>query len=73
MTPAKLDAAVVTDRIQWVDRMIAGIRNLPLDNFDASTAELYDICTGQLQDIETIRDAIRDWIRAHPESIDGSI
>jgi len=152
MTPSQLDATVVTDRIQWVDRMIAGIRALPLDSLDAftadartvaaaesylrralealldlgrhvlakgfgrpvseykeiaselvtleilddaegtlfrelagyrnrmvhfyhelSTAELYDICTGELKDLEAIRDAIRHWIRTHPDSVDGQI
>lgn len=152
MTPSRLDASVVTDRLDWIDRMLAGIRGLPLQSLQAFTAdaqttaaaesylrrslealldlgrhvlakgfgepaaeykaiatglerhdvldpatarllrtlagyrnrmvhfyhelsaeELHDICANQLSDLEGVRDALLEWIRANPERIDRAI
>lgn len=147
-----MDASVVTDRLDWIDRMLDGIRKLPLESLEAFTAdaqttaaaesylrrslealldlgrhllakgfgepaaeykavatglerhgvldastarllrtlagyrnrmvhfyhelsaeELHDICANQLGDLEGVRDALLEWIRANPERIDRAI
>src|SRR5688500_10635162 len=39
MTPGKLRADVVADRVAWTRQMLAGIRNLPLESYDAFKAD----------------------------------
>jgi uncharacterized protein YutE (UPF0331/DUF86 family) len=39
MTPARLKAAVVAERLEWIAQMLAGIRGLPLDSFDLFAAD----------------------------------
>lgn len=40
---------------------------------ELSAEELHDICANQLGDLEGVRDALLDWIRANPERIDRAI
>lgn len=55
-------------------RDLAGYRNRLVRFYDvASDHELYDICTTQLGDIETVLAALVRWIREHPEKIDRTI
>jgi len=55
-------------------REMAGYRNRLVHFYhEVSDQELYEICTSQLVDIDTILAAILDWIRAHPEMIDQAI
>lgn len=35
MSPSKVSRKVLLDRIEWIDRMIAGIRSLPLQSLEA--------------------------------------
>ncbi len=52
-------------------RTLAGYRNRLVHFYhEVSDRELYEICTGQLGDIERVLTAILDWIDAHPEKID---
>lgn len=66
--------------------MLDGIRKLPLDSLEAFTADAqttaaaesylrrsHDICANQLGDLEGVRDALLEWIRANPERIDRAI
>jgi uncharacterized protein YutE (UPF0331/DUF86 family) len=39
VTPSRLDASVVADRLDWIDRMLAGIRGLPLESLEAFTTD----------------------------------
>jgi hypothetical protein len=39
MTPSRVSASVVADRIAWIDAMLAGIRALPLDSIEAFEAD----------------------------------
>ena len=39
MTPSRVSASILAERIGWVDAMLAGIRALPLDSFDAFSAD----------------------------------
>lgn len=43
MTPERATKRVVTDRITWVDDMVAEIRRLPLENLEAFTADKRNI------------------------------
>ena len=52
-------------------RTLAGYRNRLVHFYhEISTQELYEICTGQLGEVEAVLAAILDWIAAHPEGID---
>jgi uncharacterized protein YutE (UPF0331/DUF86 family) len=152
MTASLISAAVVADRLRWIEAMVAGIRALPLDSLDAfaadprnpaaaesylrralealmdlgrhilakghgqpaaeyrdipqflaandvigsgdreawlkmagyrnrmvhfyaeiSRAELYEICSAHLDDIENAAMAIRRWLKAHPHRIDTAL
>lgn len=152
MTPARISAIVVADRTAWVEAMVAGIRALPLESFEAfsadprtaaaaesyvrraleglldlgrhvlakglgqpaaeyrdiarylaergviggadreqwlkmagyrnrmvhfyaevSRAELYEVCTQGLDDVERALAAIREWLGAHPELLDTAL
>jgi hypothetical protein len=39
MTPSRVSASVVAERIAWIDAMLAGIRRLPLDSIEAFNAD----------------------------------
>jgi uncharacterized protein YutE (UPF0331/DUF86 family) len=39
MTPSRVSASVVAERIAWIDAMLAGIRALPLDSIEAFDAD----------------------------------
>lgn len=152
MTPSQLRAKIIAERVAWIRRMLAGIRDLPLNSYasfvsdsrntaageshlrralealldlgrhvlvkgfaravieykdvaralaevgildkqretllrtlagyrnrlvhfyhEVSDRELYEICTRQLGDIETVLGAVLDWIGAHPENIDHQL
>lgn len=52
-------------------RNLAGYRNRLVHFYqEVSNRELYEICTGQLGDIETVLAKILEWIGSHPEKID---
>jgi uncharacterized protein YutE (UPF0331/DUF86 family) len=52
-------------------RTLAGYRNRMVHFYqEISNRELYEICTGQLGDIEGVLTVILDWVGAHPEKID---
>lgn len=55
-------------------RTLAGYRNRLVHFYhEVSDRELYEICTTQLDDIETVLGAVVDWIGAHPEKIDHQL
>jgi len=55
-------------------REMAGYRNRMVHFYhQISDRELYEICSSQLVDIDTLLAAILDWIEAHPEMIDQAI
>jgi uncharacterized protein YutE (UPF0331/DUF86 family) len=152
MNAGKIRTAIVTERVAWVRKMVDGIRNLPLTDFEAfkadertpaaaesylrralealldlgrhilakgfaiapteykevadqlgktgvlseqdmallkimagyrnrmvhfyhevSESELYEICTQQMKDLETVLDAVTRWLKEHPEMMNESI
>lgn len=55
-------------------RKLAGYRNRLVHFYhEVSDLELYEICTRQLGDVETLLTEIVAWIKAHPEIIDEAI
>ncbi len=39
MAPTRLRAAIVLERLSWIERMLVGIRGLPLDSLEDFTAD----------------------------------
>jgi len=39
MTPGKLNKRVVGDRLEWIDKMVAGINSLPLASYEEFTVD----------------------------------
>ena len=55
-------------------RQMAGYRNRLVHFYDEiSENELFEICQNRLGDIEMLIEAILEWIRAHPDKIDGQL
>lgn len=53
---------------------LAGYRNRLVHFYDEiGEQELYEICSGQLGDIESVLGALLKWAREHPESVDGTL
>ena len=53
---------------------MAGYRDRLTHFYDeVTTAELYDICAHRSADILRVGDAIMDWLRRHPELVDGEL
>jgi uncharacterized protein YutE (UPF0331/DUF86 family) len=53
---------------------LASYRNRRVHSYhEISGEELYDICSQQLSDLETIRDAYGRWFNEHPEKIDSNL
>jgi uncharacterized protein YutE (UPF0331/DUF86 family) len=53
---------------------IAGYRNRLVHFYDeVSENELYDICSSQMDDVRSLLDALLEWVRAHPDSIDSEL
>ncbi|MBW1981986.1 MAG: DUF86 domain-containing protein [Deltaproteobacteria bacterium] len=47
MSPSKVSKRVVSDRYQWIDRMIKEIKSLPLDSYDAFTADKRNVWSAE--------------------------
>lgn len=53
---------------------LAGYRNRLVHFYqEVSEIELYEICTGELDDVDTVLTEILRWIDAHPEQVDQSL
>lgn len=53
---------------------MAGYRNRLVHFYDeVGTPELYEICVDRVDDVRRVRDALLDWLRRHPESVDGAL
>jgi uncharacterized protein YutE (UPF0331/DUF86 family) len=47
MMPQKISQRVVTDRLEWVDKMVAEIRSLPLESKDKFLADSRNVWTAE--------------------------
>jgi len=55
-------------------RTLAGYRNRLVHFYhEISSEELYEICSQQLGDLEAIQNAVRRWLREHPERLDSTL
>jgi uncharacterized protein YutE (UPF0331/DUF86 family) len=55
-------------------RLLAGYRNRLIHFYhEISSEELYQICAGELGDLERISEAYRHWLKANPEMIDSTL
>jgi uncharacterized protein YutE (UPF0331/DUF86 family) len=53
---------------------LAGYRNRMVHFYDeVSDRELYEICTRQLGDVESLLEALLEWARRHIEKVDGTL
>ncbi len=53
---------------------MAGYRNRMVHFYaEVSRPELFEICTTRLSDVESAVQAVRTWMRAHPELVDSSV
>jgi uncharacterized protein YutE (UPF0331/DUF86 family) len=53
---------------------MAGYRNRLTHFYDeVSTAELYDVCAHRGTEVLQVRDAMLEWLRRHPELVDGEL
>lgn len=53
---------------------MAGYRNRLTHFYDeVTTAELFDICAHRSTDVRRVRDDTLDWLRRHPEVVDGDL
>jgi uncharacterized protein YutE (UPF0331/DUF86 family) len=55
-------------------KLLAGYRNRLVHFYhEVAADELFEICSGQLQDILELVDALRRWVDAHPQLVDTSL
>lgn len=53
---------------------MAGYRNRLVHFYDeAGAAELYEISAHRLEDVRAVRQALLEWLREHPERVDGEL
>ncbi|MBP1775109.1 MAG: hypothetical protein H6Q86_1115 [candidate division NC10 bacterium] len=68
------ETGVLDDSHVSLLRRLAGYRNRLVHFYhEVSEMELYEICTGELEDVNMVLTAILAWIEAHPESVDHSL
>ncbi|MBA4393705.1 MAG: hypothetical protein C0407_09155 [Desulfobacca sp.] len=54
--------------------MMAGYRNRMVHFYqEISVQELYEICTKNLGDIQTLLASIRTWVKSHPEMVNQAL
>ncbi len=53
---------------------MAGYRNRMVHFYDrVSEAELYELCTDQLGDLEEVLGGVHRWLHDHPDQVDSSV
>ena len=53
---------------------MAGYRNRLVHFYDeVGAAELYEICAHRPVDVRAVRQALLDWLREHPERVEGAL
>jgi hypothetical protein len=76
VTPGRLSAKVVIDRLSYVRRMNALIASLPLESLEAFTENQHTPASAESylrRGLEALFDLGRHWIRDHPERIDEEL
>jgi uncharacterized protein YutE (UPF0331/DUF86 family) len=71
---ALVTAGVLTAEQGRLMTELAGYRNRMVHFYDeVSTGELYEICRDQVSDVQALLDAHLDWLRRHPDKVDGRL
>jgi uncharacterized protein YutE (UPF0331/DUF86 family) len=71
---ALTEVGVLDDRHGTRLRHLAGYRNRLVHFYhEVSEIELYEICVGELDDVETVLTDILAWIDAHSDRVDQSL
>ncbi len=67
---ALAEVGVLDDEACLLFKILAGYRNRMVHFYnEISNEELFEICSGQLVDIQKSAAAIKNWIHCHPEMI----
>ena len=67
-------AGVVDEADGHILLEMAGYRNRLTHFYDeVTTPELFDICAQRSSEIRQVRDSLLDWLRRHPELVDGEL
>jgi uncharacterized protein YutE (UPF0331/DUF86 family) len=65
---------ILNDEKAKLMQILAGYRNRLVHFYhEVSAEELYEICANRLGDLELIRDALRAWLREHPDKLDSTL
>ncbi len=68
------DRGILPEREADLMRKMAGYRNRLVHFYRAIREdEVYEICTRYLGEVAEVADALRAWLKAHPERIEGSL
>ncbi len=68
------EKAALTETEAELLTVLAGYRNRLVHFYhEVSAQELFEICSNQLGDIESIQHAYRRWIKEHPEQVDSNL
>ena len=67
-------AGVLSEQDADLLRKMAGFRNRMVHFYnELSENEVYEICTGDLVDVETVLEGLLRWIRENPEKVDKTV
>lgn len=68
------EAGVLSKEQELLLRKMAGYRNRMVHFYhEVSREELYELCTRNLQDVESVLEALTGWIRDNPNKVDQRI
>ena len=68
------ERGILTPQQAKLLRILAGYRNRLVHFYhEVSSEELYQICAEQLGDVTRIADALRQWVKAHPQLVDPAL
>ena len=69
-----LESGILDEKEAKLMKKMAGYRNRLVHFYhEVSTRELFDICRENLQELEQVKQAVKKWIKAHPERVDRSL
>jgi hypothetical protein len=72
VSPSKVRVATVLQKSALVDAMLAGIAALPLDSPAAFSHDPRDVAAAESY-VRRALEALLDWLREHPERVDGAL
>jgi uncharacterized protein YutE (UPF0331/DUF86 family) len=68
------EQGILSNQETHILRTLAGYRNRLVHFYhEISSEELYEICSHQLGDLEVILNAVRRWLKGHPERLDSTL